>query len=126
MLIDIKTKKPLGMPRLKDFDLIRSRLSEGEFDAIVARINGLIDAAGGEIATAGWLPGNDWTGTPFEAIYLKAARKNYDLSAKFFGLLVWHTVMERPETWASGRYQVDGRDIGSRTYFKVREQHESA
>lgn len=37
----------------------------------------------------------------------------------FFGQLVWYAVMGRPETWASGRYEVDGREIGSRTYFRV-------
>ena len=119
MIIDVMTGKTLNMPRLKDFNVLRSRLSGDEFDAIVNRINELIDAAGGEIATAGWLPGSDWTGTPFQAIYVKGARGDYDLSAKFFGLLVWYTVMERDETWGTGKYQVDGRDIGSRTYFIV-------
>lgn len=119
MIIDVMTKKSLDMPRQKDFHLLRNRLSAAEFDAIVVRINKLIDDAGGKIATAGWLPGDDWTGTPFQAIHEKAAKSNYDLSAKFFGLLVWYTVMERDETWASGKYQVDGRDIGSRTYFQV-------
>ena len=36
---------------------------------MVARIDELIDDAGAEIATAGWLPGSDWTGTPFQPIY---------------------------------------------------------
>jgi hypothetical protein len=26
--------------------------------------------------------------------------------------------MNREETWATGKYGVDGRDIGSRTYFR--------
>ena len=119
MIIDVMTGKTLNMPRLKDFNVLRSRLSGDELDAIVNRINELIDEAGGKIATAGWLPGNDWTGTPFQAIYVKGARGDYDVSAKFFGLLVWHAVMERDETWGTGKYQVDGRDIGSRTYFIV-------
>jgi len=120
MLIDIMTRKKITkIPFERDFNLLRSRLSEDEFDAIVDGINELIEKAGAEIATAGWLPGSDWSGTPFQAIYTKAALKNYDLSAKFFGLLVWYTVMGRDETWASGRYEKDGRDIGSRTYFRV-------
>ncbi len=73
MIIDVLTQKVLGMPRQQDFDVLRGRLSDDEFRAIVARINTLIDGAGGRIATAGWLPGNDWTGTPFQAIYDKAA-----------------------------------------------------
>lgn len=86
---------------------------------MVDRINELIDKSGREIATAGWLPGSDWTGTPFETIYTIAAREDFQRSALFFGQLVWYAVMMRPERWGSGRYQVDGRDIGSRTYFRL-------
>jgi hypothetical protein len=93
--------------------------SVAEFDAMVARIDQLIDEAGAEIATAGWLPGSDWRGTPFQPIYEKAAREDFGRSAMFFGQLVWYTVMRRLERWGSGRYQVDGRDIGSRMYFRL-------
>jgi len=86
---------------------------------MLERIDELIDDAGGDIATAGWLPGSDWTGTAFEPIYTKAARGDFDRAAMFFGQLVRFAVMERPERWASGRYQLDGRDIGSRTYFRL-------
>jgi hypothetical protein len=120
VLIDISTGKTIQrIPYRPQFDVLRGRLSGVEFDAMVARIDELIDEAGGEIATAGWLPGSDWTGTPFEPIYTKAARGDFDRSAQFFGQLVWYTVMKRPEHWASGRYEVDGKDIGSRTYFRV-------
>lgn len=120
MLIDIDTGKVIErMPYRTDFDALRGRLSEAEFDAMVTRINELIDQEGAEIATAGWLPGSDWTGTPFEPIYTKAARGDFDRSAMFFGQLVWYTVMTRPERWASGRYQLDGKEIGSRTYFRL-------
>lgn len=127
MLIDVDSGKAIEqVPYRADFDAIRSRLTTDEFDAMVERINGLIDEAGGEIATAGWLPGSDWTGTPFEPIYSKAAREDFGRSALFFGQLVWYTVMRRPEAWGSGRYQVDGRDIASRTYFRLGAPTESA
>lgn len=120
MLIDIETGKVIEqVPFRREFDVLRSRLSNADFEAMVARINELIDASGAEIATAGWLPGSDWTGTPFEPIYAIAARHDYQRSAMFFGQLVWYVVMTRPEPWGSGRYQVDGRDIGSRTYFRL-------
>jgi len=120
MLIDIETGRVIEqVPFRQEFDVLRSRLSEADFEAMVARINDLIDASGAEIATAGWLPGSDWTGTPFEPIYAIAARQDYQRSALFFGQLVWYVVMTRPEPWGSGRYQVDGRDIGSRTYFRL-------
>lgn len=120
MLIDIMTRKPITkVPYADRFALLEKRLSKAELEAIEARINELVDEAGGEIATAGWLPGNNWTGTPFEPIYQKAAKRDHTLSAQLFGLFVWYTMMRRPETWASGRYQKDGKDIRSRTYFKV-------
>ncbi len=86
---------------------------------MVARIDELIGEGGAEIATAGRLPGSDWTGTPFEPICTKAVRQDFERSALFFGQLVWFTVMQRPERWASGRYQLDDKDIGSRTYFRL-------
>jgi hypothetical protein len=120
MLIDIDTGKTIDSVPFRDkFDVIRGRLSDAEFDSMVTRINELIDESGGEIATAGWLPGSDWTGTVFEPIYWTAARQDFDRSAMFFGQLVSYTVMKRPERWSSGRYEVDGRDIGSRTYFRL-------
>lgn len=121
MLIDIGKDKVIDtVPFPSEFDALCKRLSEAEFDAMVTRVNELIDEAGSEIATAGWLPGSDWTGTPFEPIYTKAAPGDFGGSAKFFGQLVWYAVMYRPEAWGSGRYQVDGKDISSRTYFRLR------
>lgn len=120
MLIDIDTGRQKDrVPYEPQFEALRRRLSASEFDAMISRINELIDESAGEIATAGWLPGSDWTGTAFEPIYTKAARGHFDRSAMFFGQLVWYAIMGRPEPWGSGRYQRDGRDIGSRTYFRV-------
>ena len=120
MLIDVETGKAIEhVPFRRDFDILRERLTAAEFEAMVVRINELIDTSGGEIATAGWLPGSDWTGSPFQPIYEKAARADFQRSALFFGQLVWYTIMKRSERWASGRYQVDGRNIGSRTYFQL-------
>jgi len=120
MLIDLDTMLPIqGIPYQQEFDMLRQRLTTDEFDGIIAEINRRIDTAGGEIATAGWLPGRNWADTPFWSLYESAARRDQALAGKLFGLLVWHAVMERPEQWASGRYKKDGRDIGSRTYFRI-------
>lgn len=120
MLIDIDTGMTITTVPFEDtFTALRSRLTTDEFQDAVDHINSLINSAGREIATAGWLPGKEWDGTPFAPIYWKAARQDYSVAARFFGQLVWFTVMGRDEAWSSGRYKVDGRDIGSRTYFRV-------
>lgn len=120
MLIDVDTGKIIErVPYPKQFRLLETRMTPAELEAVLSEINQRIDDAGGEIATAGWLPGSDWRGTAFQAVYEKAARNDYSLAARLFGLAVWYAVMKRPERWASGRFQKNGQDIGSRTYFRV-------
>jgi len=123
MLIDIDTGERIDrIPHFRDFNTLRDRLNQyhpDAFDAIVDHINELIDNAGAEIATAGWLPGDDWGNTPLQPLYEVAARHNYEVAGMMFGLMVWYTVMHRPEQWASGRFERDGVPIGSRTYFRV-------
>lgn len=48
------------------------RMTPVEIAAAKAKLDELID--GTEIQTAGWIPGKDWSGTPFQPIYEKAAR----------------------------------------------------
>lgn len=105
------------VPYENEFKLFMSRLSQDEIEQAKARLNQMID--GTEIQTAGWMPGGDWTDTPFEPLYTKAARFNAEAAARCFGLLVWEVFMERPEKWTSGRFEKDGESIGSRTYFQV-------
>lgn len=120
MLIDIDSGKEItSIPHPDTFKLIRERLSPGDFSGVMDGINKRIDEAGGEIATAGWLPGSDWSNTPFQCIYDTATKKNKELSAKMFGLMVWYMVMQRPERWGSGKYKIDDREIGSHTYFRL-------
>ncbi len=120
MLIDIDSGKEITeIWRPGTFKLIRERLSPGDCSGIMDEINKRIDEAGGEIATAGWLPGPDWSNTPFQCIYDTAARKDRDLAAKMFGFMVQHTIMNRPERWGSGKYKIDDREIGSHTYFRL-------
>ena len=118
MLIDLMTKSEVKtIPFETDYNRWVSRMTSAEIEAIKDVLNAKID--GDEIHTAGWMPGRDWTGTVYAPIYDKAARQSYDASAKCFGLMVWVVFMERPETWSSGRFELNGRDIGSRTYFRV-------
>lgn len=119
MLVDMMTGKLVtSVPYASEYRLFMSRLSQGEIRSIKAVLNAKID--GTEIQTAGWMPGNNWEDTPFQPIYERAARRDFNAAARCFGLIVWEVFMERPERWTSGRFEKDGEPIGSRTYFQPR------
>ena len=86
----------------------------------MAEIKQRIKDAGDEIVTAGWLPGADWAGTPFQPICETVARKNKEVAAKMFGLMVRSTIMQHPDRWESGRFEKDGRPLSSRTSFRLK------
>lgn len=72
---------------------------------------------GTRIQTAGWMPGNNWTNTPFDPIY-RICGGDIEESGKCFGLIVWKVFEKRPENWASAHGLKDGKEIRSRTYFR--------
>ena len=80
-------------------------------DALNAKIDGT------RIQTAGWMPGSDWTNTPFDPIY-QVCGQDIEEAGRCFGLLVWKVFEKRPETWASAHGLKDGKEIRSRTYFR--------
>jgi len=66
------------IPHRAEFERWRSRLSETDSQAICAALNERADdaAAGSQVLTAGWIPGNDWAGTVYEPIYQNACDQN--------------------------------------------------
>jgi hypothetical protein len=82
---------------------------------IESALNAMID--GTRIQTAGWMPGSDWAGTPFQAIW-EVCGQDHAEAAKAFGLIVWKVFEKRPETWASAKGMIDGKEIPSRTNFR--------
>ncbi len=118
MLVDLMTGTTIiSVPYAHEYQTFLSRMTAVEIHAIEDALNAKIDAD--RIHTAGWMPGSDWTGTPFQAIYEKAARRSFEAAARCFGLIVWDVFMKRPEKWTSGRFEKDGEQIGSRTYFRI-------
>jgi len=106
------------IPHSREYHIWRNRLSDAEYGAIVDELNRRI--SGKEIHTSSWIPGSDWAGTVWEPIYTKSCLENEEDSGLCFGLFVWVVMMERPETWAFGRYAKDGIPIRGLTYFQVR------
>jgi hypothetical protein len=79
------TSAPIShTPHEKDYKRWRARLTDGEYTAIEAEL--LTKIGGSEIVTSSWVPGSDWTGTPFEPIYTKACEYDEVASALCFGL----------------------------------------
>ena len=104
------------IPHREDFALWRSCLTDGQFEAICDELLGMIDGA--EIHTAGWMPGSDWTGTPWESIYTMHAVQRGGCRSV---LRVVRVVVlpGASDTWGFGRYEKDGFPIRSMTYFRL-------
>lgn len=117
MIVSIDTgKEKKNIPYSQDYKNWRKHLSDIDYNQIKDELNRMIDS--NEVHTAGWMPGSNWIGTVFEPIY-HACGKNQTQAALFFGLIVYKVFMERPDTWACGRFQLNGKDIKSLTYFRV-------
>lgn len=118
MLVTPEGKPVTRMPHRKFFDACRKRLTDDQYgriiDELVVRVS-----TGGEVHTSSWIPGADWNGTPFQAIYEDACGRNVELAAQFFGLALWDAMMQHDETWSFGRYKLGNIDIKGLTYFRV-------
>ena len=69
----------------KKYEWLVSQLGD-KLASIEAKLNSMID--GDRIHTAGWMPGKDWSNTPFQAIY-EACGRDAEEAGKCFGLVVW-------------------------------------
>jgi hypothetical protein len=72
------------------------------------------------VGISSFMPGADWSDTPYEPIYEKAAGEDEEMAAKIFGQIVWEVFQERPERWASQEAGViNGKEVKGRTYFRL-------
>jgi hypothetical protein len=65
------------------------------------------------------MPGSDWSQTVFDPIYSVACQCDEEAAGKFFGLILWVVVKDRPDVWSYGRYEKDGIPIRGLTYFRL-------
>ncbi|MEA4892466.1 MAG: hypothetical protein VB085_07875 [Peptococcaceae bacterium] len=104
---------------------IINRIPKIELDAIIDELNRRVDEivdSHDELITAGWIPGSNWTGMVWSPIYT-ASGNDFTRAGMVFGALVFEVIMNRSEDWSLGKYQVNGRDIGSTTYFRIFPNH---
>ena len=116
MLFSIDTGKYVTkVPHKRDFDRWMANLSEEDLEKIETELNSKIDQS--DINTAGWIPGHDWTGTVYQPIY-EACNRNVTQAGMFFGLILFNLLMNRDDkVWSFGRFEKDGKQIASMTYF---------
>lgn len=117
MLINIDDRSPITyIPHQPEYQVWKHRLTEEEYEGLVAKLTERINSD--SIHTSSWIPGSDWTGTPYQIIYEKACGEDERQAAFFFGLILWDAVMRHPDTWAMGKYNIDKGILGT-TYFRV-------
>lgn len=98
------------------YRMILSGLTVHELDRIRAALDAKI--SGNDIHTAGWMPGKNWNGTPYQAIFEGPAQRDFQWAALMFGLMVWEAFERHPDNWYTGKFELDGVEIGSRTYWR--------
>lgn len=105
------------IPHRSDYDRWRKGISDADYQAIFDHLTSRISES--QIETSSWIPGRDWTGTVFDPIYTNACHCDEIAAAKFFGLILWHVMLEHQETWAFGRYKLGEIPIEGLTYFRI-------
>lgn len=120
MLISMDTGEEISrIPHHRQWEEWRGRLSDAQWTEITEELQKR--TTGSEVHTAGWIPGNDWTGTPFQTIYEVACRRNVEAAGLCFGLAVWVFMMEHDARWGFGKYDLNNVPIRSMTYFRLRD-----
>lgn len=111
-------KKIEDVPHQEKYDQWRAQLDHnnpGAFQSIHAELDSRFDNR--EVDTSSWIPGADWSDTPFHPIFVACGDE--EDAGKFFGLIVWQVVMDREDCWSFGRYEKDGVPVRGMTYFRV-------
>lgn len=110
-IVNFETETPISGvlsrgERGRKYALILKRLPAADLQAMRDELDSMI--ASGDIFTSSWMPGSDWSNTPFQPLYDRAAQRDHQTSAMMFGLLVWEAFDRHPEVWFTGKFEKDG------------------
>jgi hypothetical protein len=104
-------------PHKDKYDLIRGRITQDQEDAIIEEIHKKINDV--EIFSASFLPGSDWTGTPFQCIY-EACGQDQQEAGYAYGIFCWIAVQRHGEKWICYKSEEPNKQLGlGWTYFKM-------
>ncbi len=115
MLYDIDRNLVTTVPHETEYRAWISNLSDKDLAGIRKQLTRMITDS--DIHTSSWMPGEDWTGTPFEPIYETACGQSFQKAGWCFGLILWELMMEREEAWCF--IKDPDREILGTTYFRV-------
>jgi len=103
-------------PHKDKYDIIRSRLTQDQEDAIIEEIHKKINEK--DIFSASFLPGSDWTDTPFQCIY-EACNQDQQEAGYAYGIFCWIAVQRHGDKWICYKSEERNKQLGlGWTYFK--------
>lgn len=115
MLYSIALEEMSGIPHEDQYRVWRSRISDGDYEAVEAAINEYCETH--DVFVSSHIPGPDWTGTVYDALY-EACARNREHSGFFFGVIVWLVLIERDDEWLFKPADKDGDDVLGTTYWR--------
>ena len=110
-------RKAEKVPHEKDYRTWTGRLTADELLSVRAELERRLE--GKDVTVSSWLPGNDWRGTPFAAIYEKATLFNEEQAAMCFGLVLWDLMMGRDEWWGCMKCEPGAKGVAGTRYFRI-------
>jgi len=125
MLFSLDGSRITQIPRKRrdDYASWRGRLSQEDYEGVIRELNAYVDcvlAEGKECFTSSFVPGSDWTNTPYQPLY-HACNMSVTQSGWFFGLILWQVMIDRPDKWYFKGTTSNDDDVLGKTYFLKRD-----
>ncbi len=119
MLFALNGSQITKIPRVRRdaYAIWRSRLSDDGYDGVIQALNAYVDrilAEGKECFTSSFVPGSDWTDTPYQPLY-HACNMSVTQAGWFFRLVLWQVMIDRPDEWYF-KSTSDYDDVLAKTY----------
>lgn len=120
MLYSVDEKPVRRMARTEEYKAWRRLISDDDFETIVDALNEYADEHRSFVSSH--IPGADWRGKPYQAIYEALKNKSETAPRFMFGLIVWKVMMDRPDAWVFMRAEKNmgggNEDVQGLTYFR--------
>jgi len=115
MLYSVDKKLMTKVPHAQDYETIRGRISDPELAALESAINMALNTA--DVFRARQLTPNPIQGSVYEPVY-NAVGQLVEPSSKWIGLLIWHVLMERDDSWMFQNADPDDPEAG-KVYWRM-------